>query len=193
MSKSFEKILRRQFKIKDNTVHAVFLTALLTKNRDTGADKNRRPHARAHVHTCGIVQYNGAAHYANIRDVNKEFVYGALVVIQTMALTQPKLSDYFASISPLTSRMVEEAKEVICREGEHWNQMNQEEKDLAMDNHFLSSTISSQYENTSTLDCGDVRELTLDKIFPRLKLQRGQETVHYKEGDREVNWVQFSY
>lgn len=105
-----------------------------------------------------------------------------------MALTQLEFSDYFAIISPLARKMVAEAKEVITREGDRWNEMTQEERDQMMDRHFIDPAIGAQYEMTNTLGDGNIDNTALDTIFPRLKLQCRQEAVHYKEGDQEVGY-----
>jgi hypothetical protein len=100
-----------------------------------------------------------------------------------MALTQSNVWDYFETISPLAQHMVEEAKKVIAKEDNRWEQMSQEERERAIDCHFIDPTISAQYETLGTLGNEDT---ALEMIFPRLKFQSGRETVRFKDGDREV-------
>jgi hypothetical protein len=99
-----------------------------------------------------------------------------------MALTQSNVWDYFETISPLAQHMVEEAKKVIAKEDNRWEQMSQEERERAIDCHFIDPTISAQYETLGTLGNEDT---ALEMIFPRLKFQSGRETVRFKDGDRE--------
>ena len=77
-----------------------------------------------------------------------------------------RIDDYFASLSPLASRIIQETNSVKSKYGEEWNNFTVEEQEEILDNHFIDPAIRSNYEQKDVANC-----------YPKMKINCGENIV----------------
>ena len=86
-----------------------------------------------------------------------------------MSRIEDEVQQYFASLSSLNKRILNEQKFVEKSYGENWTKLTLEEQEDLFDSQYIDPTIAQEY--------GSEQDQDLPRVFPKLKIPCGEKIV----------------